>query len=351
MASALDAVLQYKTNEQAQQKAQSDSILQATQLFQQARQQALSNQLAMLQYKAGLAEKGLVQDSSTSSGFKRDTSLMSSLDLLLQQGKAAEAQKNIVEAGGPNLNIFGGSNIPTNSPVGQVLAPANPISQPIQSANQTVAQGGVEPLIADKINSMGVPTSYLNPTAERKKNELDIEKSKQEEIVKGPAEAAVGKIALANESLKNIEDIKNTLFPDGTPQSFDRKVAFQSNTPNIKVPVIGQVGPSYIPTEKGQDVFRKMGASLSARQLIQTGVAARPEETQKLVDQFAPNVFSNPEATLKGLDELQSFYKDYLKNSVPEKRLKNDGVTNGVSPFQVGQSYNGEKIKSVKRIK
>lgn len=42
----LDAVLQYKANEQAQQKAQSDSILQATQLFQQARQQATVNQMA-----------------------------------------------------------------------------------------------------------------------------------------------------------------------------------------------------------------------------------------------------------------------------------------------------------------
>ena len=54
-----------------------------------------------------------------------------------------------------------------------------------------------------------------------------------------------------------------------------------------------------------------MGAALSGRQLIQTGVAARPEETQRLIQQFAPNLFSNPKSALNGLNELEVFYKNY----------------------------------------
>lgn len=48
MANALDAVLQYKAQEAAQQKAQGDSILMATQLFNQARQNAQKLQLKTL---------------------------------------------------------------------------------------------------------------------------------------------------------------------------------------------------------------------------------------------------------------------------------------------------------------
>lgn len=48
MANALDAVLQYKAQEAANQRAQGDSILMATQLFQQARQQAQDNKLKEL---------------------------------------------------------------------------------------------------------------------------------------------------------------------------------------------------------------------------------------------------------------------------------------------------------------
>ena len=63
-----------------------------------------------------------------------------------------------------------------------------------------------------------------------------------------------------------------------------------------------------------------MGAALSGRQLIQTGVAARPEETQRLIQQFAPNLFSNPKSALKGLNELEDFYKNYRQT------LKGKGI-------------------------
>lgn len=92
---ALEAVLQYRAQEQQKQQAQGEQIAQAFQIFQQARQQAQANQLAQLQMKANLAEKGLVIDSTSPSGFKRDTSLQDPSTQFLTLGKNAEAAKNL----------------------------------------------------------------------------------------------------------------------------------------------------------------------------------------------------------------------------------------------------------------
>lgn len=174
MASALDAVLQLKSQEAARQQQQSDNLTQGLSMLQNAMQQArqnkfqelqysntlkqqdITNTLDQKQYKAGLAKQGLIEDSSSPSGFKMDSSLQDPLSQLLMKGKAAEAQKNIVEAGGISPNIFGGqSSMPSNSPIGQAISP-----------NQST-------LIPDKFNSMGVATSYMNPATEQLKGQID----------------------------------------------------------------------------------------------------------------------------------------------------------------------------------
>jgi hypothetical protein len=147
--------------------------------------------------------------------------------------------------------------------------------------------------------------------------EAEIEQRKQEKLAEGIPTSEAGKFSLAEESIKNIQDIKKALFPDGTPASFKRTTAFASNLPGGSLPGLASRGWG----KAEQDVFRKMGAALSGRQLIQTGVAARPEETQKLISQFAPSVGSNPEAALAGLNELENFYKSYMSN------VKGKGLT------------------------
>lgn len=322
MGDALSAVLNLKAQEAAQEQQRSDNLTQGLSMLNQARQQSIANNMAQLQLKAGLAEKGLIQDPTTLSGFKRDNSLQDPSANFLQGLKIQAEAKT--------------ANNPQAYLLGQKLTGSTPIDNVIQNNSTDMSQ----------------QKDVFGEYTPQAKLAQDAIKQTQAEIIKGPAEGNVGKISLANESLKNIEDIKKILFPDGTPKSFDRGAAFQGNTPHITVPFLGAVTPTYLTTEKGQDIFRKMGASISGRQLIQTGVAARPEETQKLIDQFAPHVASNPEATLKGLNELQSFYKDYLNNAIPEKRLgKNAPNQQEAAPFQIGETYNGEKIKSVKRIK
>lgn len=343
MANALQAVLQLRSDEAAREKQASAELTAGLEMLNTARQQATANQFAQLQMKASLAEKGLIIDPSSPSGFKKDDSLQDPLTKLLTAGKVAEAAKNL------NLpDVFQKAQQSVQSLSGT----------PVGNAIQPSAQADANEIINQK-DAFGEYTPQAK--AAQKANEQI-----QSEIVKGPAEGAVGKIALANESLKNIEDIKTALFPDGTPKSFNREIAFGSNPPALNLPIIGRVGARVRrdnpldPTddkvvEKTQDVFRKIGASLSGRQLIQTGVAARPEETQKLLEQFGPNMFSNPEAALKGLNELQTFYKDYLHNALPEKRLNKESSAKEEvkvkeldvnTARQILQQAGGDKVKA-----
>jgi hypothetical protein len=170
-------------------------------------------------------------------------------------------------------------------------------------------QGGFQPT---KFQIGGV--TLENPQA-------NLEQKRQEKLGEGIPTSEAGKFSLAEESIKNIKDIKKMLFPDGTPASFKRTTAFASNLPGGSLPMFASRGWG----KAEQEVFRKMGAALSGRQLIQTGVAARPEETQKLIGQFAPSGGSNPEAAFAGLTELEDFYKSYMGN------IKNKGLIDNQS--------------------
>jgi hypothetical protein len=135
-----------------------------------------------------------------------------------------------------------------------------------------------------------------------------VKEKKQLTLAEGIPNAEIGKAALAQESVKNIQDVKNILFPEGTAQSYRRKTAAWSNLPLSGLPLI----PSNLGGYNPQTIFRKVGAALSGRQLIQTGVAARPEETAKLVRQYAPSGLMSSQSALEGLNELENFYKTYL---------------------------------------
>lgn len=208
--------------------------------------------------------------------------------------------------------------------------------------------------VTSGINRSGISMENLDAlrATERVKNETELEKAKQLESLKGPAGDIAGRIALARESLTNIQKIKQQMFPDGTPASFDRGLAFASNLKST--PVIGGLLPAVRPDNpidpnddqaaaRAQNVFRQMGSSISGRQLIQTGVAARPEETQRLVEQFAPGGTSSGEAAFDALDQLEAFYKDYLRVNDPSGAK---GLSEGIEGAQTSPS--GLKYKIIK---
>ena len=184
------------------------------------------------------------------------------------------------------------------------------------------SQGGVS---GYKLETIDTPFGTLKrtPTKEELISEADIKRQAQ-----GIPQSEIGKVALAKESIKNIADVKKILFPTGKPSSYRRDIATGSNIPLNQLPGI----PSNLGFQNTQDIFRKMSAALSGRQLIQTGVAARPEETLKLVRQFAPSGLMASKSALEGLNELEAFYSDYL-NTVSTRSTGNTSeIPSGVNP-------------------
>ena len=151
----------------------------------------------------------------------------------------------------------------------------------------------------------------LSPQAQMQQK---VKEAKAIELSKGIPADKSGLYNLAKESLTGIDNVINILYPTGEPKSFKRGIAFGSNLPAISLPFIGPITPKMSPIRSAQmqDVFRDTGAALAGRQLIQTGVAARPDETENLRNQFAASLTSNPKATLEGLRKLKTFYKNYI---------------------------------------
>lgn len=244
--------------------SQGFNSLMAQQLEQRKRQQDFNEALQMMMIKAQLEKQ------------------MNPLQQLLDMGKMGEALKNLgltfqdVGFGGEQQkrtvidlqNNGQGVFIPAGSPQTSM-----PNIRPTKF--EPTPFGGIRPTIFEPVE---IPTSES------------------------------GKAALALQSIKDIEDVKSILFPKGSAGSYRRGIALGSNLPMSSMPFI----PSNVGTYNPQTIFRKMGSSLSARQLIQTGVAARPDETAKLIRQFAPSGLMSSKAALEGLNELQSFYKTYL---------------------------------------
>jgi hypothetical protein len=197
-------------------------------------------------------------------------------------------------------------------------------NQGVPTAQQPSPQPGK--FVTTGLNVGGLSTTNLDALkqTEQVKNQADIDKQTALEGIKGPSGEIGGRIALARESMQRLRNIKRMIFPDGTPKSFRRDLALGANLPGISLPGFGRVTPTKVGNvpfteaddpfvNDAQDLHRELGTILSGRQLIQTGVAARPEETERLVEQFAPNVWSGAESAMNGLNQLESFYKDYLK--------------------------------------
>lgn len=197
-------------------------------------------------------------------------------------------------------------------------------------------------------NPLGITGGSFDPTTGEAKltigetAESKLEQEKKKEIIKGVSGEVGGRVALAKEGIKNIQDIRKILFPTGEAKSFKRTTAFASNLPGGTLPLLPQRGWG----KAEQEVFRKMGAALSGRQLIQTGVAARPEETARLIAQFAPSLGSNPEAAFNALTELEDFYKSYIQQTDPEARFGKP-QEKSISAIKEGQTATNPKTGEV----
>lgn len=207
MGSALEAVLSLKANQQAQEQQRSENLSQGLQMLAQAKQQAITNNMAQMQYKAGLAERGLVPDESTPSGFRFDASTMNPFQQILtgtklQADAKTAGNKQIYDLAGKMLNSLPGqqqsipqsSPIPTGSPIGQVIGTpqsAAPLSSPVTSGQNSVMTPTGQTSQTDPITGLttGTTTSTNIPADVAKANAIELGR----EQVSGQKAVAVDK--------------------------------------------------------------------------------------------------------------------------------------------------------------
>lgn len=164
----------------------------------------------------------------------------------------------------------------------------------------------------------------------------------------GVTSADAGREALAKEGIKNILKMRKELYPDGTPKSFQRSEAFKSRAAK---------GKAFPNSTEGQRLYRLGSTAISGRQLISTGVAARPDETKALTDAFIADAFSNPEAHFEGLQQLEDFYKDYIKTSAPNRyddiisEVYGDSGSNNSNPITSDMANTAQQILAKRRAK
>lgn len=208
MGNALEAVLRLKEQETQAEQNRSDSLARAMELFQRARQQEQVNQLAQLQMKAGLAEKGLIIDPSSPNGFKRDTSLMSPLEQLIQNGQAADANNKIIAGGGKGVNLFGtGGTQQIGGAIGQV------IGQPTAPMQPSSGQG----VISDQtLNIAGVPisTKVDYPAADAAKAAA-TDMAKEQTAANTTASRDTAQFQMVAQGIKNLNELHKNLVNKG----------------------------------------------------------------------------------------------------------------------------------------
>jgi hypothetical protein len=135
-------------------------------------------------------------------------------------------------------------------------------------------------------------------------NILKIDKIKREAEKGKISMADAGRYVLANDSIKDVNEVRDILFPNGKTSSFKRDIA-------------AGINPFDKDTQKVQTRVARM---LSAKLLLQSGVAVRPEELATQAKAFIANWKSNPDVAMENLDSLANFY-DQITTIAREKEI------------------------------
>lgn len=300
MASALDAVLQYRAQEQQKQQAQGEQVAQAFQLFQQARQQATANQLAQLQMKASLAKDGLKLDST--GNFVRDESLLSDSDKILRKAKLAEAAQTLGDRGLFN-EITGADTSPQIKP-------------PEASNNSQLYQ------IAKQIDPF---TGKLTPEAEEAKTKLDTNNAIEADRRKQVFAARKSFDTYQSDANQALVAIKKIREQSKNLPKFER--GFIEQTKAKATAALGEYS-------KDKEITRYQG--VVAQELIPMA--------RKLMEEKGPITEFDVDRVEKGLGDLttpqedKTFLLDELQNKV-FRALKSKSEIAELSPEDIKGKY------------
>ncbi len=379
MANALDAVLQLKAQQAADQKAQSDSILQATQLFNQARQQALSNQLGIMQYKAGLAEKGLVPQSDGS--FKYDPSLTNPLSQIMT---ATKLQADAQTAQNPQVyqmaqdsisKLLGVQQQPQINP----STPAVAINNPIGSASATVGQDTQQPLLTPEQSAQVNQKDVFNKPTEEAKIAQDLVKSEKQTYGKslqttkedfnsllnlgdnlvaslkasnsqsggaGPAQGFVGNIAakLGMPDTGNISAMK--AIKRDTALAYSRAlVGGARGMATVFNKVLDSLPDSGSTTEQQGSIIGEMNLTAYAMLKAKKQLGLTNSQINKMSPSSLESLISDQKANMTP-DETNSLYKsmgERFSNISPRKQIDINGNVTDAKANPISKAIFGDK--------
>lgn len=128
---------------------------------------------------------------------------------------------------------------------------------------------------------------------------------------------AAGRLESSLEGVRALRHMKKLLFPDGTPESFQRQIAMKKN-------VFGGLPNDY----ESRTLYRRAGQAIAGKLLVQSGVSTRPDEYEKIGRQMVASAFSNPREAFEALNEGENFYTGFVNDVDPSKLFHSDEEMN-----------------------
>lgn len=248
------------------------------------------------------------------------------LQQYLEKGKLTDAARSMGDVETLN-NLIGA---PTqNQTVNQFLSPEVAASMP-----KVPVDPQADLYAKSTEQKFNILSGKMEPTPEAlaAKDQIEINKKVQEKKSAGIAMETGGKVVMATQAIKDLQDARKMLFPDGTINSYDRKLAGKSN-----IPLVG----AWPNDAKSQMLYSRMQNAVAAKLRIETGAQANPSEVKNIMNRFGISLVTAPEAAMDFLNRLEGFMSDTIKITEPGAQDKKEGN----SQYKVGDILDTPKGK------
>lgn len=173
-----------------------------------------------------------------------------------------------------------------------------------------------------------IPTRIGSEEAER----TAAARTRGAQSEKGLAGESAGKLINLQTAFDDLQEAKNILFPDGTPTSQRTDLLQRLGTP---LQVGSLVGGEKSDRTDAQKVISRIQNAIAAKLLVQTGVAARPDEIRRLMAQFQPLARLTDEANFDRMNRLEEFLRSGAQVIDPTGRFTKNRETE-LSPPKLG---------------
>lgn len=207
------------------------------------------------------------------------------------------------------------------------------------NTQQSGKLGGFKP----KGFTLGGVQFEREPSDEETQRDIDVKvKTKiAEEATKGLPIETGGKLAMVRQAKKDIKEVRDMLFPEGTAKSFKRGLAFASNLPGSRAPLLGAVIPQALPFhEKGQKIYSRLQNAVAAKLRVETGAQANPSEVENILRRFGITSASDPSAAFDALKRLENFMDETINITDPQGRFGSEDTSqDGFSVTPNGNKY------------